>query len=557
MKVKHIFTVLCSTAALLSTTSCNDWLTEESPGSTSLKDFFTSGMTAIQSVNACYTPLAWEYNYTYCSEWYIGDIASDDALKGGQNLSDMANAYDMENFKTNANNDLLLDFYRAQYQGIARCNLALQEVPGVTPDENLTEERKSCLLGEAYFMRALYYFRLVRIFGGVPYTNVVIDSSDDWQQSRQSADYIYDRIIEDLIQAERLLWNKSEYPDTDLGRATKGAAQAMLLKVYLYRHDYPNAIAWGRTFMEQQYDTGEYDLFPNYYDNFTLAGENGIESVFEIQYMENEQSDYGGNNGEGGFGYTRGTFTTIMTRARTGGANAGWGLNHPTQNLYDEFEVTYDPATGNETWHDPRREYTICAPSPEAVNINAELTYLGNSYNNNKTAFTDNPLAASDDPQKYITLKHPSRSPLNYRLIRLSDVMLMYAEALVEGGGDQSVATTMLNAVRGRVGAPLYPGYKIRKWNGSSYVTDEVSDLREAIRHERRVELGMEGHRWFDLCRWGIVYDVMNKENGSYGSTESEEVRAEMAMFIKGKHELFPIPAEEINLNPMEQNPGY
>ena len=275
----------------------------------------------------------------------------------------------------------------------------------------------------------------------------------------------------------------------------------MLLKVYLYRHDYPNAIAWGRTFMEQQYDTGEYDLFTNYYDNFTLAGENGIESVFEIQYMENEQSDYGGANGEGGFGYTRGTFTTIMTRARTGGANAGWGLNHPTQNLYDEFEVTYDPATGNETWHDPRREYTISAPSDSATNINAELTYLGNSYNNNKTAFTDNPLAASDDPQKYITLKHPSRSPLNYRLIRLSDVMLMYAEALVEGGGDQSVATTMLNAVRGRVGAPLYPGYKIRKWNGSSYVTDEVSDLREAIRHERRVELGMEGHRWFDLCR--------------------------------------------------------
>ena len=282
-----------------------------------------------------------------------------------------------------------------------------------------------------------------------------------------------------------------------------------------------------------------------------------ITSVFEIQYMENEQSDYGGNNGEGGFGYTRGTFTTIMTRARTGGANAGWGLNHPTQNLYDEFEVTYDPATGNETWHDPRREYTISAPSDSATNINAELTYLGNSYNNNKTAFTDNPLAASDDPQKYITLSHPSRSPLNYRLIRLSDVMLMYAEALVEGGGDQSVATTMLNAVRGRVGAPLYPGYKIRKWNGSSYVTEEVSDLREAIRHERRVELGMEGHRWFDLCRWGIVYDVMNKENGSYGSTESEEVRAEMAMFIKGKHELFPIPAEEINLNPMEQNPGY
>ncbi len=522
MKVNNIFLALCGMAMLGSTTSCHDWLTEESPGTTSLSDFFTSGATAIQVVNACYTPLAWEYNSTYCSEWFIGDIASDDALKGGQNTADMADAYDIENFKTNAYNTLLLDFYRAQYQGIQRCNLALQEVPDVDADDDMTESRKECLLGEAYFMRAYYYFRLVRIFGGVPYTDVVIDSSDNWQLSRSSSDYVYEKIIEDLLNAESLLWNKSEYSDEDLGRVTKGAAQAMLLKVYLYMHDYANAITWGETFMSEQYP-GEYQLCANYPDNFTLAGENGPESVFEIQYMEDPTSDYGE-----GFGFTRGTFTTILTRSRGAslGSMAGWGFNHPTQNLYDEFEDG-----------DPRREWTIIEASEDDLESDASISYLGSSYHNAKTAYRD-------DDGNYISLSHATRSPLNYRLIRLSDVMLMYAEAIVEGGGNTATAQEMLNTVRARVGMAEYPNYG-------------YSDLRSAIRHERRVELAMEGHRWFDLCRWGIAYEVMDKDVGSYGSNESEDARAEMASFVQGKHELFPIPAEEINLNAMEQNPGY
>ena len=95
---------------------------------------------------------------------------------------------------------------------------------------------------------------------------------------------------------------------------------------------------------------------------------------------------------------------------------------------------------------------------------------------------------------------------------------------------------------------PEFPGYGY---------PDTTDGLRAAIRHERRVELAMEGHRWFDLVRWGIAYDVLDKDHGTYGSTETAEARAEMANFVKGKCELFPIPSEEINLNPMEQNPGY
>lgn len=525
MKVKYFLKAFCGAALLVAATSCNDWLKEEEPGKSTPEDYFALGKAAIRAVNAAYTPLAWEFNSTYLSEWFIGDIASDDALKGGQNLSDMADAYDIENFKTNANNSLLRDFYRAQFQGIQRCNLAMQEVEAIEPDADMTAERKTCLMGEAYYMRAYYYFRLVRIFGGVPYVDKVIDSSKDWKQPRATAEEIYNHIIDDLKLAEQMLWNKSKYADADLGRATKGAAQAMLLKTYLYMHDYNNAYEWGKKFFEEQ--KNEYSLCPNYSDNFTLAGENGPESVFEIQYMADPTSDYGE-----GFGFTRGSFTTILTRSRAAslGGNAGWGFNHPTQNLYDEFEPG-----------DPRREATISKPSDSEVEANTDLTYLGSPYNNNKTSFYENGI--------FVALDHATRSPMNYRLIRLSDVMLMYAEAALESGKDIAVAKTMLNKVRERVGMPAFPGYR-----GYS---DNTEDLRKAIRHERRVELAMEGHRWFDLCRWGIAYEVMDKDNGSYGKNESAEARAEMASFVKGKHELFPIPAEEINLNPMEQNNGY
>lgn len=515
-------------------TSCQEWLLEESPGSTKLQDFFTVGQTCVQTINGCYTPLGWEYNNTYYQEWTIGDIASDDALKGGQNIADGGDVYDIDNFKTNANNVVMLDYYRAKYQGIARCNLALQEIPGYEADASLDQRTKDRLLGEAHCLRAFYYFQLVRVFGGVPLIDFVVDSSDKWQQPRATADAVYDHIIADLLEAEKLLWNRSEYPVSELGRVTKGTAQALLLKVYLYRHDYDNAYAWGKTFKEQQIDKGEYALEADYANNFTLAGENCCESIFEIQYVEEPTSDYGSGNG-----FSRGTFNPILTRPRMSslGSNSGWGWNHPTQNLYDEYEAG-----------DPRREMTIGVPD-EASRNEVEVNYLGSPYYNLKTCLYEGGT--------FPNLAHASRGALNYRLIRLSDVMLLYAEAALESGKDLAAAKWALEEVRKRArlqakeqGAlPAFPAYR-------GY-TDDTESLRKAIRHERRVELGMEGHRWFDLVRWGIAAQVMDKTTGSYALTESEEARAEMANFIPGKHELFPIPSEEIALNPMEQNPGY
>lgn len=534
---RYIVTLL---TLLIILTSCNDWLIEPSPGISKLEDYFVGGTSVKQSVTACYVPLMWEFNGTYFPEWFIGDVVSDDALKGGQNIGDMADVYDMENWKTNTNNGLLLDYYRAQYQGIGRCNLALSVIPDIEKDEILMYSKggidlQDRLLGEAYFLRAYFYFRLVRVFGGVPKIDFIIESADKWQQPRASADEIYEFILQDLEKAQEKLWKKSEYDSEDLGRVTKGAAQAMLLKANLYAGNfksiagqddiasqkYKTAKAWGDSII----NSGEYDLFENYVENFTLTGENGIESVFEIQYTAEQTSDYGQ-----GYGFTRGSFTQILTRSRSKELGGGWGFNHPTQNLYNEFEPT----------DTLRLRATILEPTDEQIVNQAEEIYLGNRFLNRKTMWIN-------EDGTVPKLNHDSRGPLNNRQIRYSDVLLMYAEACLETG-DETNAITYLNKVRERVKLPEYPGYKI-KINGREI----TPDLQQAIRHERRMELSMEGHRWFDICRWGTAKEVMD----AYKATEDPEAQEHMATFIEGKHELFPIPSKEIDLNPMDQNPGY
>ena len=556
MKKIRIFVKAAITSlVVLGLSSCSDWLKEPTPGQTNLADYYTTWQAALENVNAAYTPLAWEYQGTYYAEWFIGDIVSDDALKGGQYIqSDMADVYDMENWKTQTDNELLLQYYRAKYQGIQRCNLVLERVPGMDP-ELFDEEEYQCvdglqerIIGEAYFLRAFYYFQLVRVYGGVPLVlnNLLTDA--DWQQPRATANAVYDQIVADLTEANKRLWLRSDsrFADTDMGRATKGAAQAMLLKVNLYRHQYEEARAWGDSIIL----SNEYSLETDYADNWLLENENGVESVFEIQYMEDPSSDYGEGNG-----FSRGTFTQILTRSRSQdpmfGSNAGWGFNKPSHNLYDEYEEG-----------DPRRDVTIWDATGHMTNESEEI-YCGTPYCSRKYAWytTD----ADGNVTGANTLAHASRGPLNYKLIRYADVLLMYAEACEAAGGAGTCGKTAeqaLNEVRQRARAnaadpdalPDYPGYSI-KVNGQ-----EIADptLQQAIRHERRVELAMEGHRWFDICRWGgFDGQGVKAHMDAYAATESQEARDEMADFVAGKHELFPIPEEERMLNPMEQNPGY
>ncbi len=508
----------------VSLTSCNGWLTEPAPGITKLEDFFSNGQTAIQATTAAYVPLMWEYNGTYFSEWFIGDVMSDDALKGGQTIGDMADVYDLENWKTNTNNGVALEYYRAQYQGIGRCNLALDQIPNMSTDTVMNESVQKRLIGELHYLRAYYYFRLVRTFGGVPKIDFVILSADKWQQPRATAEEIYDFIIEDLKIANQNLWHRSEYSSSDLGRATKGAAQAMLLKANLYTQNYQAAKAWGDSIIS----SNEYDLVPNFFSNYTLAGENSIESVFEIQYMEEATSDYGEGNG-----FSRGSYTPVLTRSRSSQLGGGWGFNKPTQNLYNAFEA-----------NDPRRDLTILNPTDAQIDNPEEEIYLGSRYLNRKIMWIELDGTIPG-------LAHNSRGPLNNKQIRYADVLLMYAEAACETG-DLAAAKSALEQVRARARNLSSAENVLPEFPYGNY-SDNQDDLRKAIRQERRTELAMEGHRWFDICRWGIAKEVMD----AYKATETAECRAQMAEFIKGKHELLPIPSKEIELNPMTQNPGY
>lgn len=536
VKILSFILVPCS----LLLTGCKDYLTEIEPNTTLLEDFYTSTPAAVQNVTGCYTPLMWEYNNTYLSEWFIGDIASDDALKGGGSTTDMSDAYDIENWRTTDQNTLLLDFYRAQYQGIGRCNLALEYIGKmeIGIDEDFTPEMKNRLLGELHYLRAYYYFRLVRVFAGVPMPLKVLRSSDEWGMPRASVDEVYNQILTDLEFANENLWLKSQYPTADLGRATKGAAQAMLMKTNLYMASsywqskgvtkapadcYADAKAWGDSIIA----SGEYSLCPNYEDNFTLAGENGPESVFEIQYAEVAWGDYGE-----GFGFTAGSFTQILMRSRNSEVGGGWGFDHPTQNLYDEFEAG-----------DPRREVAILIPSTDIVpsyQAQSDENYLGNNMLNNKYGMYRDPEGVGGGYGKWSL--HASRGPLNNKQIRYADVLLMYAEACL-GAGDPGTAKTYIDEVRARVG-----------------LAGVAAADNATLRHERRCELAMEGHRWFDLVRWeGVDGNGLKAHMDAYKATETTDAQHHMQEFVAGKHEIFPIPQEERQLNPtfMEQNPGY
>ncbi len=543
MKLKLINTLFICTVSL-SLAACTDWLTEERPNSTSLKDFFITTEAARQAVNGCYAPISYEFDGTYFNEWIVGDIASDDSIKGGQTLGESPDIYDIENFKTVPSNGMLLSFYRAQFLGIARCNEAISSITAM--DESYIDEpNRAQLIAEAKFLRAYYYFRLVRMYGGVPMPLAPVTSSDDWKMPRESAETIYAQIEKDFTDAEAVLPERDGYAADDLGRATKGAAQAMLMKINLYQKKYDKVLQWGKKIITEVGGAGKYELVPNFFSQFYLANEWGTESVWEVQYVKDIMSDYSG------LGQVFGNFTAIQTRSRSeklGGTiivntengtssiqnSAGWGYNKPSQDLYDEFEAG-----------DPRREWTIVTPTDAEITNASDEIHYGNRYIGRKYMYeceVNNTNGIFRFELPFLDGNTPMRCPLNRKEIRYSDVLLMYAEAAIESGQETDTAKALIDKVRARVGLPAV-----------------AAATREALRHERRVELAMEGHRWFDLVRWGIAAETMNAYAAKYttangaATTEGDA----MAPFIAGKHELMPIPQEEIRLSGITQNPNY
>ena len=422
---------------------------------------------------------------------FIGmtDIVSDDSDKGST-PSDGLFLQEIDEFTLTSTNVGPSSVWAGYYTGVFRSNLAVERIPDVP---EMDEQLRSRLIGEAQFLRAYYYFNLVRWFGDVPL--ILEPFPEGLEIPRTPRDEVYAQIEADLRDALAVL--PASYSGVDVGRATSGAAQALLAKVALTRGNFQmaadNALA--------VINSGRYALLPNYSTIFTEAGENSSESIFEVQAAAFEI-------GGGGSQYNE-------VQGVRGTPNLGWGFNRPSDDLIAAFEPG-----------DPRREATIL--------------YVGEVLPDGSAIVEDNPnIDGERFNQKAFVPDHPGgngNGPGNIRVFRYADLLLIAAEALNELGQSEE-ALTYLNQVRARA----------RGSNTSvlpDITTTSQAELRDLIYHERRVELALEQQRWFDLVRTGRAAD---------------ELLPLRPNFTPGTNELFPIPQSEIDLSQgaLTQNPGY
>ncbi|HEX6981510.1 MAG TPA: RagB/SusD family nutrient uptake outer membrane protein [Balneolaceae bacterium] len=471
---------------------CEDQILNlKSPNEVTAANFYQTEDDAIAAVNAVYDPLQYRGLFKN-SYWSIGDITSDDAHKGDGGKSDGPAWWEFDLFEIKTTNALLGDSWRDSYTGIYRANIALEHIPNIAMDEDL----KQRLIGEAKFLRGFYYFWLVRLFGDVP---LILEPQTlgELKVGRTDKAKVYELIIQDMSEAASVL--PESYPESQKGRITKGAANGMLAKVFMWQKQWQKAADR----LKKVIDSGVYGLLDNYANNFESAYENGKESVFEVQFVE------GGPNGAWG-NASDGSIQHISIAPRNSGLPGlqGWGFDMPTQDLVDAFEPG-----------DPRLMATVLMEGSTIQGKEYDPAWSSTGYNSRKY------LVKRDGFQG-----NGSDSPVNYRVMRYSEVLLNYAEVLNELGRTPE-AYPFVNQVRQRVGLdPLPAGMG-------------QAEFREAVYHERRVELALEGHRWWDLVRTGRAMEVMT----AHGRGSIQEYNL-----------LFPIPQSEIDVNPkLTQNPGY
>lgn len=493
----HSKLVLTCTLFLLTVTACRkDFLDRNPLGDPTYDTFFENADQATYAVNAVYN----QFRQWDCIAFpWIGltDIISDDADKGST-PTDALYMLEIDNFTFDATNTNFSGVWRGYYNAIARANLAIQKLPDVNMDETL----KKRLIAESKFLRAYSYFLLLQWFGDVPLITVPLGGDAYYSQERRPTVEVAEQIEKDLLDAIDGLPEKSKYAAKDLGRVTKGAAKGILAKLYMYKKDFVKA----EQYCLEIINSNEYALLPKYADNFLPVGENGTESIFEINAAALPPT-----NGVSGPGAT----PFNMIQGVRGIPNLGWGFNRPSDNLVASYENG-----------DPRREATVI--------------YVNEVLPDGTTQVQDNPEIINERyNQKAWVPAHTGlqdNGPGNIRVLRYADILLLAAEALNENG-KSAEALQYLNQVRKRARGTsnfILPDITI---------TDQ-SQLREKIYRERRSELAMEQHRWFDLLRWGRAEQVM---------------KAVGKNFIAGKHELLPIPLTEIDLTggKIRQNPGY
>lgn len=477
---------------------CSDSFLELYPESTLNEgNFYQSETEFILLANGCYVPIR---NYEKNDHWVLAELPSDNASFQYNTVTGEASKGIIDQFILASNNVAYGNFWNQSYNGITRCNKLLNEInrPGVKWTKDSYKERSA---GEALFLRSLYYFNLVRQFGGVPLVLKPITSQEAVGIKRSTEAEVYESIINDLKSAATHFSNAKDVEEN--GRANEGAANSLLGKVYLTLQQYPDAEAVLNTVIE----SGKYSLLMNYADLFNPASKDYKETIFAIQFSENSAE-------------LANRFIFIFAPHTSGGAvtkrpniniiSAGW--NQPTQDLIDAFEPgdsRKDVSIGYWTGKDWDSEIR---PIPYPAKYKA-------------------PVSAPDD-----------RCGDNLPVLRYSDILLMYAEVLNEQGRTDE-AIPYVEQVRARAGLtdPL-TGYT-------------QPTLRELIARERQVEFCFENQRWYDLKRTGKAIEVME----AHGAREIalKPFLYNTAYQMDAYKLLAPIPVEQININNLEQNTGY
>ncbi len=485
--MKSLYTIL-GLALLMGATACTDVLNRTPQGEYTLENFFQNEEQAVQSVNAIYNQLRQWETHVFA---YIGmtDIVSDDSDKGSFS-SDGFFLQEVDQFTYTPTNVAPSNVWSGYYTGVFRANLVIQNLPEV-PEIN--EDMRTRLIGEASFLRAYYYFNLVRWFGDVPL--ILNPFPEDFAIARAPRSEVYAQIESDLQTAISNL--PASYGGTDVGRVTSGAAKSMLAKVALTRGNWQQAADLSLEVI----NSGQYALYSSFSGLFTEAGENSSESIFEVQAAAFEI-------GSGGSQYNE-------VQGARGVPNLGWGFNRPSDNLVSSFESG-----------DPRRDATIL--------------YVGEVLPDGSGIVQGDPnIEGERFNQKAYVPEHPGgngNGPGNIRIFRYADLLLIAAESLNELGRPAE-ALAYLNMVRARA----------RGGSSTSLpdvTTTDQATLRQAIWRERRSELALEQQRWFDLVRTNRSFEVMNPLRPNFTQNKNE-------LFPIPQTEI------DLSEGALVQNPGY
>ena len=440
--------------------ACSDFLTENLQGTYSNATFYKTEAHALLAITGVYNAASFVSTENHL--WVFGDVASDDATKGGL-AGDQSDIQFIDEFSYSRNNGSLEKIWKHYYEGISRANYLLYYSPGIDMNEDL----KSRILGEAKFLRAYFYFNLVNIFGEIPIKLNPPINPDEINKPKSPIANVYAQIEKDLTEAIAAIGTK----DKEIGRVTKGAAWGLLAKTFIYQQKWEAALAA----IAAVDALGLYSLEAVYKNNFIDSTQNNKESLFELQHLSDQLPKLGSH----------------LNQYFSPPKDNGYYFNVPLQNFVSEFEKT----TTNIP--DPRLDYTVGRAGQKWIN--------GEDFD------------PAWSPTGYLQKKHSQPlkeepiigdASLNYVYLRYADILLMKAEALNEAGRS-SEALVPLNAVRkraresylfdkslagfGTVPVGLLPDVQL---------TNQQT-VRDAIRHERRVELGFEFHRFFDLIRYG------------------------------------------------------